>query len=40
MQSALANATLPSESWPQTLPLIANFAYQMADAMIKARDAK
>ena len=37
MQSALANAKLPPESWPQTLPLIAVFSYEMADAMLKAR---
>jgi hypothetical protein len=39
MQSALANATLPPESWPQTLPLIAVFSYAMADAMLEAREA-
>jgi hypothetical protein len=37
MQSALANAKLPPESWPQTLPLIAVFSYEMANAMLKAR---
>jgi hypothetical protein len=40
MPSALAGAKLPPETWSEALPLIADFAYQMADAMIKARDEK
>jgi len=39
MPSALVNATLPPEHWPKTLPLIADFSYKMADAMLKARNA-
>ena len=40
MPSVLVDAKLPPETWPKALPLIADFAYQMADAMLKARDAK
>jgi hypothetical protein len=37
MSSSLVNATLPAEHWPKALPLIADFSYKMADAMLKAR---
>jgi hypothetical protein len=37
MSSSLVNATLPSEHWPKALPLIADFSYKMADAMMEAR---
>jgi hypothetical protein len=37
MSSGLVNATLPPEHWPKVLPLIADFSYKMADAMLKAR---
>ena len=38
--SVIVNATLPRESWPVHTALIADFAYEMADAMLTARMAK
>jgi hypothetical protein len=39
MAAPLASAVLPEESWPDMLPMVARFAYAMADAMLKAREA-
>jgi hypothetical protein len=40
MSSSLVNATLQAEHWPKALPLIADFSYKMADAMLRAREEK
>ena len=38
LQTALTGARVPSEQWPAVAPMLADFAYMMADAMMVARD--
>lgn len=38
LQTALTGASIPREQWPAVAPILADFAYMMADAMMAARD--